>query len=139
MVVISSGNMDLRARADAALFEKLQQAPVAFVNPADPVVVARLGMSQQQQAAPAPAGWALQFTEIAVRTAPAASQFGQQFGLKISGYGMLQPLRLVMHLVPFHAKHFRQHAFDQVMAKREPARDLASGGREANLSAALHS
>ena len=62
-----------------------------------------LGMGQQQQPPPAAAAGTLQFTEITMWTSPAASQFGQQFGFKIRGNSMLQPLGLVVYLVPLHA------------------------------------
>ena len=34
----------------------------------------------------------------------------------------VQPLRLIMYFVPFHAEHFRQHALDQVVAERGTVR-----------------
>src|SRR5438132_6575421 len=43
-----------------------------------------------------------------------------------------------MHFVPFHAEHFREHAFDQVMAQGELARDFAARRGKTHL-AALHS
>ena len=40
---------------------------------------------------------------------------------------MLQPLRFVMHLVPFHAEDFVQHAFDEVVADGCATCNLAPG------------
>ncbi len=37
---------------------------------------------------------------------------------------MLKPLRFVMHLVPGHAEHLREHAFNQVVAQRRAIRRL---------------
>ena len=51
---------------------------------------------------------------------------------------MLQAFGLIMHFVPFHAEHFREHAFDQVMAQGELARDFAARRGKTHL-AALHS
>ena len=96
----------MSAGPDAALLEELQQPPVAFVNTTDHIVPAWFGVGEQQQTPAAPAAGTLQLAEVAVRTRTSAPQLGQQFGLEIRGYGMLQTLRLVVDLVPFHAKHF---------------------------------
>jgi len=73
VVIVSPGNVKLRPGANAALFQKFQEMAIALVDAADPVAGSRLGVGQQQQAAPAPAGRALQFAEIAMRTGSAAT------------------------------------------------------------------
>src|SRR6478609_6849678 len=78
VVIVSPCDVYPGPGTNAALFQEFQQAAVAFVDAADHVVASRLGMRQQQQAAPAPAGGTLQFAQIAVRTGTAASQSGQQ-------------------------------------------------------------
>ena len=77
MVVVLPRNADVRAGADPALLEKLQQTPVTFVNAADHITAARLGVGEQQQAPAAATAGALQFAEIAVGASASAAQFGQ--------------------------------------------------------------
>src|ERR1700740_3450972 len=45
------------------------------------------------------------------------TQFLNQFLLKRWRNSMLQPLGLVVNLIPRHAEDFRQHALNQVMSK----------------------
>ena len=107
--------MQTRAGTNATILQKFQQATVALINTTDQIILSRFGMSQQEQTTPAPAHWAFQFTQVAVWTSASAAQSRQQFGLKIRRDGMLQAFRLIVHLEPFHAKDFEEHAFDQVM------------------------
>ena len=48
---------------------------------------------------------------------------------------MFEALGLVVNLPPFHAEHFGEHAFDEVMAEGEFAGDGASGRSEADFAA----
>jgi len=50
---------------------------------------------------------------------------------------MFQALSLVVHLPPFHAKQFREHALNQVMAQGQLAGDLAPGGGELHAAVGL--
>ena len=68
-----------------------------------------------------------------MRAGVARAQPLHQFALEIGGHGVFQLLRLVMHLVPFQAEDFGQHAFDELMAVQQTAGDLAAGGREGDL------
>ena len=43
-----------------------------------------------------------------------------------------------MNFPPLHAKKFRQHAFDEVVAKGELAGNFASGGGEAHVAVGLN-
>ena len=69
--------------ADAAVFEKLQQMAIAFVDAAHLVVFPGFGVGEQQQAAAAAAGRAFEFAQIAVRTGGAAAQLLQQLRFKV--------------------------------------------------------
>ena len=73
-----------------------------------------------------------------MRAGAAAAQFGQQPGFKVGRNGMFQTLRFVVHAIPLHAKHFSEHAFDEVMAKGKLACDLASGSGQPDVAVALH-
>ena len=68
VVVIAMRDMNFGSGADAALFKKLQQAPIAFIDTTHLKVLPWFGLSKQEQAATAPAGGTLQFRQIAVRT-----------------------------------------------------------------------
>ena len=87
------------------------------------------GIGEQDQAAAAAAGGAFEFTQVAVRTRAAGAQFRQELGFEIGRDGVLQALGLVVNFPPFHAKHFGEHALDQMMAEGELAGDLAAGRR----------
>src|SRR5262249_16052604 len=115
------------------------QSAVAFVDAADNVTFVGLGIHQQEQAAPTAAVRTLHLTQIAVGTSSSTAQFGQQLGFKIWRNGMLQSPSPLVHLVPLHAKHFRQHELDQMMAKGKLARDLAPSGSEADMTIGLYS
>ena len=47
---------------------------------------------------------------------------------------MFQALGFVVNLVPFHAKDFAEHAFDQVMALGKLAGDFSAGRGQANVA-----
>src|SRR5580704_8772705 len=130
--------MYARAGANAAMLQKFQQATVTLVNATDAIIFFRFSMGEEQKPTTAAALGALQLAEIAMWTSPPAAQLGEELGFKIWGDGMLQAFGFIVDFEPFHAKHFGQHAFDQVMAESELARDLASGGSEANVAVGLH-
>ena len=54
-----------------------------------------------------------------------------QLALEIGGYGVLELLRLVVHLVPFQPEDLGQHALDQVMAVQQAVGDVAARRRSA--------
>ena len=74
LVVISSGNVETRAGANATILQKFQQAAVSLINTTDQIILSRLAMSQLQQTSAAPAHWTFQFTEVAVWTSASAAQ-----------------------------------------------------------------
>ena len=51
---------------------------------------------------------------------------------------MLQAFGLIVHLEPFHAEDFEEHAFDQVMPQRQLVRDAAPGGGQSDLAVLVH-
>src|ERR1039458_914684 len=59
VVVIAMRDMNFGSGTDAALFKKLKQAPIAFIDTTHLKVLPRFGLSQQQQAATPPTGGAL--------------------------------------------------------------------------------
>ena len=77
MVVVAMHDMNFRSGADAALFEKLQQAAVAFIDTAHLEILPWLSVGKQQQAATTPAGGALKFRQVAVRTRDTTPEFGE--------------------------------------------------------------
>ena len=73
-----------------------------------------------------------------MRALAAATQLARQPRLEIRRNRVLQALRLIVDLVPLHAKDLRQHALDQVMAQRSALGDLAAGAGQAHATVALH-
>ena len=49
-----------------------------------------------------------------------------ELGLEGRRNRMLQPLGLLVNLVPLHAEHFAQHALDQVVAQRRMVSHFAA-------------
>src|SRR5579863_9982898 len=78
LVVVALVEANLGPRADAAGFEKLEQAAVAFIDAAHGIGLPRRGVGQQNQAAAAATGRAFEFAEIAVRASDATTQAGQK-------------------------------------------------------------
>src|SRR5450759_4089454 len=62
LVVVAMCDMNFGSRTDAALFKKLKQAAIAFIDPTHLKLLSRFGLSQQQQAATATAGGTLHFS-----------------------------------------------------------------------------
>src|SRR5208283_4606309 len=91
LVIIAMRDMNFGSGADAALFKKLKQAAIAFIDAAHLKVLAWLGLRKQQQAATATTGGTLQFGQIAVRARDSTPEFGEQPGLEIWRDRVLQP------------------------------------------------
>ena len=138
LVVVAMRDVNFGAGANTALFQKLKQAAIAFIDAAHLKVLAGLSLRKQDQAAPAPAGGTLQLGQIAVRTRASTPEFGEQPGLEIWRNRVLQTFRLVVHLIPFHSENLGEHALDQVVANRQLAGDLSSGSGQANAAAGMH-
>src|ERR1700676_67571 len=139
LIVVSARDIYARTRANTPSFQKLQQVPITLVDPTDDIGRPGLGVSEKHQAAAAAADWAFEFTQIAMRARPAPAQLGQQPGFEVRRDGMFQTFGLIVNSIPFHPEDLRQHALDEVMAKGELARDLASSRGESNVPVALHS
>src|SRR6266481_3887050 len=122
-VVVAGLHFDLDARADALLLEKFQKLAVALIEAGDAVARARLGLGQKLQPFFAPGLGTAQGQAVAMRTGVLVAELFDQLFFKGRRDGVLQPLGLVMHLKPLHAKNFRQHALDQMMAKESALGD----------------
>jgi len=83
-------------------------------------------------------GGALHLTHIAMRADSPFAEFGEEFGFEVGRDGVLEAFGFVVDLPPFHAEEFGEHAFDEVVAQRELARDLAAGGGETKVAIGLN-
>src|SRR5271169_4288126 len=131
-------NVNFGSGTDATLLQKLKQVAIAFIDATHLKVFSRFGLSQQQQAATAPTGGTLEFSQVAVRTRNSTPKFGEQPGLEIGRDCMFQTFRFVVDFVPFHSENFGEHALDQVVANGQLAGDLLSGSGQANASVDVH-
>jgi hypothetical protein len=61
LIVVAFKQAQLGSWTNAAVFQKLEQAAVAFVDSADRVGAIEFGICQQDQAATAAADWPLDF------------------------------------------------------------------------------
>src|SRR6267154_2748735 len=138
LVVVAFEEPQLGSGTDAAGFEEFEEVAVAFIDSADGVGGAGSGVGEQKEATMAAAGGAFHLAEVAVGTGAGLAQLGQEFGFEIGGDVVLEALGFVVNFPPFHAEEFGQHAFDEVVAEREFAGDLASGGGEAQVSVGLN-
>src|SRR5580704_3345543 len=138
LIVITSRNVHPRTRTDSATFQEFQQMPVALVDAADDIILSRVSVSEQHKASSSSALGTFEFAQVAVRAGAAAAQFGQQPGFKVGRDRMFQTLSFVVHPIPLHAEDLSQHTFDEVMAKRQLARDLASLRSQSDMAVALH-
>ena len=120
-------HVEADAGADADAVEIFQQFPVAFEQADDYQPLAGARLFQRLEAALPACRGGIHADDIAMRASAARAQPFRQFALEIGGHGMFQVLRLVVHLVPFQAEDFGQHAFDEVMAVQQAAGDLAAG------------
>ena len=64
---------------------------------------------------------------VSMRAGFAGAEAFQKPALEIGGNGVLQLLGLFVHLVPFHAEDFGQHALDQMMPVEHTVGDVAAG------------
>ena len=80
----------------------------------------------------------LQFRQIAMWTRNSTPELSQQSSLEIRRNRVLEPLSLIMHLVPFHPKNLGEHAFNQVVANRQFAGNLPSSSRQPHASVRIH-
>src|SRR5579872_2343042 len=76
LVVIAFHETQFRSRPHSPVLEKLQQAPVAFINAAHRVTVSRFSLRQKEQSASPSASGTFQFADIPVGTSATATQFG---------------------------------------------------------------
>src|SRR3984885_16148168 len=79
-------------------------------------------------------GGALHLTHVAMRADSSFAKFGEEFGFEVGRDGVLEAFGFVVDLPPFHAEEFGEHAFDEVVAQRELAGDLAAGGGETKVA-----
>jgi hypothetical protein len=137
LIVIAFEEAQLGSGPNAAGFEELEQAAVAFVDSADGVGGGGWGVGEQQKAAMAAAGRTFHLAQIAVRTDSAFAQLGEELGFKVGGDGVLEALGFIVDLPPFHAEEFAQHAFNEMVTECEFAGDLAAGGGETDVAIRL--
>src|ERR1700688_2734584 len=137
LIVVAFQEAQFRAGANAAGFEEFEETAVAFIDSTNGVGGAGRGIGEQEQAAMATTGWAFHLAEVAVGTDAFFAEFGEQLGFEVGGDGVLEALGFVVHLPPFHAEEFGEHAFNEVVAEGEFSGDLASGGSEANVAIGL--
>lgn len=83
-------------------------------------------------------GGALHLTHIAMRADSSFAKFGEEFGFEVGRDGVLEAFGFVVDLPPFHAEELGEHAFDEVVAQRELAGDLAAGGGETKVAIGLN-
>ena len=83
-------------------------------------------------------GGAFHLTHIAVRADSSFAKFGEELGFEVGRDGVFEAFGFVVDLPPFHAEQFGEHAFDEMMAQRELAGDLASGGGETKVTIGLN-
>ena len=73
-----------------------------------------------------------------MRTGSAFAQFLFELGLEGRRDGVLQPLGLLVDLVPLHAEDLAEHALDEVMAERGAIGGFAARGRETHNAVCAH-
>jgi len=108
------------ARPDAAFVEEAQQSGVLLVYATHSVALARFRFGQESESPASASLRAFGNDRVTMRANSRRSKFLRKLCLELGGDHMLELLGLFVHLVPLHAKHLGQHAFDQVVAHHRP-------------------
>jgi hypothetical protein len=132
-ILLRRQHLQLNAGANARTVQELQETAIALEDADHRQMFIGDCLIERFQSTPSPVARGVHADHIAVRADAARAQLLDQLPFEFGGNGVLQLLRLIVHLVSFEPEDLGQHALDQVMAIEDAVRDLASCRRERQL------
>ena len=128
VVVVAFLHADRDFWAYSQLVEEFEEAGVSFVEACDYVVGVLGCFGESDEASAFDLGGGLGENLIAVGTVALFAELFDEFGFEGGGDGVFEALGLGVDLVPLHAEHLGEHAFDEMMTEGGAVGGLSTFG-----------